>query len=246
MGFDTTADAIDFLLASLPWQEEGRKLVLRGLPPGYGRKLIKTPGFCDRVAVFARQAGVQAAQIFDPGTRTGSYKLLTSTVPVNEKREMSMTSSTLSLNQPPPEGFVWFGGIIIPALRSILDRMEESDTPTGLVQPVEQNGVIKTIQWGINKASVDLFGFDALSMDDMKEAIQRDTSGDWYGEDLLEKQRLYRQGGSAFEQVARIRTKAGWMLVRFQSERTGVRDLVLSRGQQASEVMARPEDLVLA
>jgi len=156
-----------------------------------------------------------------------------------------MTSPTLSLNQQPPEGFVWFGGIIVPSLRSILDRMEESDIPTGLVQPVETNGVIKTIQWGINKASVDLFGFNALSMEDMKSAIQRDTSNDWYGADLLEKQRLYRQAGTTFEQIARIRTKAGWMSVRFHSERTGVQGLVLSRGEQVSEIRSRPEDLVL-
>jgi hypothetical protein len=238
MGFNTTVDELDFLLAGLPWKEEGRKLVLKGLPPGYGQKLMKRPGFRERVSVFARQAGLQMAQIFDPGTTSGSYKFFT-----GEKKPM--TSSTLSLNQEPSDGFVWFGGIIVPALRPILDRMEESGVPTGLVQPVEENGIIKTIQWGINKASVDLFGFNAMSMDDMKAAIQRDTSSDWYGQDLLEKQRLYRQAGTTFEQVARIRTKAGWMSVRFQSERTSVQELVLSRGEQVSEIISRPEDLIL-
>ncbi len=242
MAFKATVDEIDFLLASLPWREEGRKLVLRGLPPGYGANLMRKPGFRERVSVFARQAGLQMAQIFDPGTRTGSYKFL---VPQPNTGAKNMTSQTLSLNQQPPEGFVWFGGIIVPSLRAILDRMEESGIPTGLVQPVETNGAIKTIQWGINKASVDLFGFNALSMEDMKSAIQRDTSSDWYGADLLEKQRLYRQAGTTFEQVARIRTKVGWMSVRFRSERTGIQGLVLSRGEQVSEVRSRPEDLVL-
>lgn len=243
MAFDTAADTIDFLLASLPWSEEGNKLVLRGLPAGYGTKLKNLPGFTDRVSVFARQAGHQIAQIFDPGLRSGSYKFLASSENTGVE---AMSTVPLSLNDSPPDGFVWFGGIIVPALRSILDRMEESDIPTGLVQPVETNGVIKTIQWGINKASVDLFGFNALSMEDMKLAIQRDTSNDWYGEDLLEKQRLYRQAETTFEQVARIRTRVGWMSVRFRSERTGVQGLVLSRGEQVSEVMSKPEDLVLA
>jgi hypothetical protein len=246
MAFDTTVDEIDFLLASLPWREEGRKLVLRGLPPGYGRTLIKKPGFVDRVAVFARQAGLQAAQIFDPGSKTGSYRFLTSMAQEKSSGEKTMTSSSLSLKENPPEGFVWFGGIIVPSIRSILSGMEEADQPTGLVEPVEFNGTFKTIQWGINHASVNLFGFNAMSMDDMREAIQRDTSGDWHPEDLYRKQQLYKNAGSSFEQVARIRTKAGWMLVRFHSERTGVRNLVLSRGQQESDVVANPDLLLVA
>jgi hypothetical protein len=242
MAFKATVDEIDFLLASLPWREEGRKLVLRGLPPGYGANLMRKPGFRERVSVFARQAGLQMAQIFDPGTRTGSYKFL---VPQQNTGVKDMTSSSLSLNKKPPQGFVWFGGLLLSELEPITDRMKASDIPTGLVQPVEVNGVIKTIQWGINKASVELFGFDALSLDDMKAAIQRDTSGDWYGEDLLQKQYLYRNAGTKFEQVARIRTKTGWISVRFKSERTGIHGLVLSQGEQVSEVASKPESLIL-
>jgi hypothetical protein len=161
-------------------------------------------------------------------------------------REETMTSTPLSTNLQPPEGFVWFGGVIVPALRPILDRMESSDEPTGLVQPTTDSSVIKTIQWAINKASVDLFGFDALSMEDMKAAIQRDTSDDWHPEDLEQKRQLYQQADNRFEQTARIRTKTGWMLIHFQCERTAVGDLVLSRGRQVSEMVERPELLTLA
>jgi hypothetical protein len=247
MAFNTAVDEVDFLLASLPWREEGRKLVLRGLPSGYGRTLIKKPGFCDRVAVFARQAGLQAAQIFDPGSKTGSYKFVTTTEHEKRTGDNTMTSNLLSPNQDPPEGFIWFGGIIVPAIKSILKEMEDAEEPTGLVEPVEvEGGGFKTIQWGINRASVNLFGFDALSMDDMREAIQRDTSGDWHPDDLERKRQLYRDEGSKFEQVARIRTKAGWMLVQFSSRRTGFRNLVLSRGEQASEVVASPDLILVA
>lgn len=145
-----------------------------------------------------------------------------------------------------PEQFVWFGGIINPSLKPFLDRMENSDEPTGLVQPtLNDEGVIKTIQWGINRASVDLFGFNALSMEDMRSAIQRDTSGDWFGPDLEEKRRLYQQADTRFEQTARIKTKAGWIKVHFQCERIGVGNLVLSRGRQVSEMAERPELLTL-
>jgi hypothetical protein len=144
-----------------------------------------------------------------------------------------------------PDRFVWFGGIIVPELRSILARMEDSDEPTGLVQPIKNGeSVIRTVQWGINKASVDLFGFNAMSMEDMRAAIQRDTSGDWYPEDLARKRQLYSQADSRFEQVARIRTKEGWMLVHFQCERTDIGELVLSRGKKESDVVERPELLM--
>lgn len=158
----------------------------------------------------------------------------------HNQEDYYMTSFTQS-----PDRFVWFGGIIVPELRPVLAKMEDSDEPTGLVQPVtSDDSVIKTVQWGINKASVDLFGFNAMSMEDMKAAIQRDTSGDWYPEDLERKRQLYHQADSRFEQAARIRTKAGWMLVHFRCERTGVGELVLSRGKQESDIVERPELLV--
>lgn len=159
----------------------------------------------------------------------------------HSQEEYYMTSFTQN-----PDRFVWFGGIILPELRPILSRMEDSEEPTGLVQPVmDGDSVIKTIQWGINKASVDLFNFNAMSMEDMKSAIQRDTSGDWYPEDLDRKRQLYQQSGTHFEQTARIRTKTGWMKVHFQCERIGVGDLVLSRGRQVSEMAENPELLTL-
>lgn len=160
------------------------------------------------------------------------------------------STSNLASSIQVPDRFVWFGGIITPdqklQMDAVIDRMQNSDEPMGLVQPIlnSNGGVIRTIQWGINKASVDLFNFNALSMEDMKAAIQRDTSGDWHPEDLEQKRQLYAQGKTRFEQAARIRTKAGWMLVHFQCERTGVGDLVLSRGKQESDVVERPELLV--
>jgi|GEM_PF-2667477 hypothetical protein len=151
----------------------------------------------------------------------------------------------LSLDQDPPKGFVWFGGVIVPAINSILQEMEDAEKPTGLLEPIHIYGRgLETIQLGINAASVKLFGFDAMSTDDMKAAIQRNTSKDWYPDDLEKKRQLYRDAGSEFEQVARIRTKAGWMLVRFWSRHTGFGNLVLSQGEQASEVVASP-DLIL-
>ena len=146
----------------------------------------------------------------------------------------------------PNEKFIWFGGVVTPDLRSHLLRMEDSPIPTGLLQPINEGGVIKTVQWGINSAAVSLFNYDAMSLEDMKSVIQRDTTGDWFPEDLERKRQLYQDAGDSFEQVARIKIKRGWMLVRFQSHRIGVGNLVVSTGQQESEVVERPELLVAA
>ena len=246
MAFDTIVDAIDCRIFGLPWEADNDKLILKGDAATAVHQLIKEePGVCDRIALLVKKANFRLAQLYVPGRRKRTINVLASMAPQQNHREETMTSTPLSMNLQPPEGFVWFGGVIVPALRPILDRMESSDEPTGLVQPTTDNSVIKTIQWAINKASVDLFGFDALSMDDMREAIQRDTSGDWYPEDLERKRQLYQQADNRFEQTARIRTKAGWMLLHFQCERTGVGDLVLSRGRQVSEMVERPELLTL-
>jgi hypothetical protein len=152
----------------------------------------------------------------------------------------------MSLSAQNPNSSIWFGGIYSPELRPFLDRMGESDKPTGLVLPViSGNSVIRTIQWGINRASIELFGFDSMSVEDMQAAIQRDTTGDWFAPDLEEKRRLYENAGTEFEQVARIRTKAGWIKVHFQCERIDVGNLVLSRGRQVSEVAEAPDLLAL-
>lgn len=247
MAFNTIADAIDWKLFELPWEADNDKLILKGDAAAAVHQLIKKePGVCDRIAILVKQANFRLAQLYVPGKKKRTINVLASMAPQHNHREDTMTSTPLSTNMQPPEGFVWFGGVIVPALRPILDRMESSDEPTGLVQPTTgDESVIRTIQWAINKASVDLFGFNALNMDDMREAIQRDTSDDWYPEDLERKRQLYQQADHRFEQTARIRTKTGWMLIHFQCERTGVGDLVLSRGRQVSEMVERPELLTL-
>lgn len=159
---------------------------------------------------------------------------------------MSQNQSSDRIIQNSQDKFIWFGGIVTPELRSHLLRMEDSSIPTGLLQPVNENGVIKTIQWGINSAAVNLFNYDAMSLEDMKSVIQRDTTGDWFPEDLERKRQLYQNAGDSFEQVARIQIKGGWMQVRFQSHRIGVGDLVISTGQQESEIVEHPELLVAA
>lgn len=159
---------------------------------------------------------------------------------------MIQNQATENIVQTPNQS-IWFGGVYSSELRPFLDRMGDSEEPTGLVLPVVGgDSIIRTVQWGINRASIDLFGFNSMSIKDMQSAIQRDTSGDWFGPDLEEKRRLYENAGSRFEQTARIRTKAGWMKVHFQCERIDVGNLVLSRGRQVSEMAERPELLTLA
>jgi hypothetical protein len=253
MGFDNAVDKLDLSLLQLGWQAEGNKLVLRGLPKSSVQTLIKKPGVSERIALLLRRVGLDVAQICCPGKVNG-YRVFASMAPEEPipipRRETMESTSNLASSIQVPDRFVWFGGIITPdqklQMDAVIDRMQNSDEPMGLVQPIlnSNGGVIRTIQWGINKASVDLFNFNALSMEDMKAAIQRDTSGDWHPEDLEQKRQLYAQGKTRFEQAARIRTKAGWMLVHFQCERTGVGDLVLSRGKQESDVVERPELLV--
>jgi hypothetical protein len=249
MGFDDAIDNLDLSLLQLGWQAEGNKLVLRGLPKSSVQALIKKPGVSERIALLLRRVGLEVAQICCPGKVNG-YRVFASMAPdesTTKPRKKTMeSSSNLASSIQAPEQFVWFGGLITPDLRHYLLQMEESPTPTGLLQPVREGGIIKTVQWGINSAAVNLFNYDALSEEDMKAAIQRDTSGDWFPEDLEEKRRLYQQAGDSFEQIARIQIKSGWMLVRFQTQRIGVSNLVLSTGQQESEIMERPDLLVTA
>jgi hypothetical protein len=247
MVFKNETDSVDVGLLQLAWKWKGNRLILEGMPQDKAQELIKRPGVLERIKLLVRQAGAEMAQIIPPGQKNG-FRIFAAAL--EHTSEKTMTNQVPLSNTRPPDEFVWFGGMITPDLQphieGIIARMRESDKPTGVVQPtINNDGVIKTIQWGINKASVSLFNFDALSLEDMKAAIQRDTSGDWFPDDLEEKRRLYEQAGSNFEQVARIRTKSGWMLVRFQTQRLDVGNLFISQGQQESEVVQRP-DLLLA
>lgn len=238
-------------LLTLPWDDTGHELTLEMPSWEEAVKLTRCDTTRRAIALMAQRFNYELARICYPGMGKGLEVLASmagSGENLNEgnKTMTDQTERSLLTSAQPPEGFVWFGGVIVPALRPILDRMESSDEPTGLVRPTTDNASFKTIQWAINKASVELFGFDAVSMEDMKAAIQRDTSNDWYPEDLERKRQLYQQAETRFEQTARIRTKNGWMLLHFQCERTGVGDLVLSRGRQVSELVERPELLTLA
>jgi hypothetical protein len=235
-------DSVDVGLLQLAWKWKGNRLILEGMPQDKAQELIKRPGVLERIKLLVRQAGAEMAQIIPPGQKNGFRIFAAALEHTNEK---TMTNQIPLSTTQPPNKFVWFGGIITPDLEPHIKAMRESDQPTGLVQPILDGGVIKTIQWGINGASVSLFNFDAMSMEDMRAAIQRDTSGDWFPEDLERKRDLYQNGGSSFEQVARIRTKSGWMLVKFQTQRLDVENLFISQGQQESDVVQRP-DLLLS
>lgn len=241
------SEALGIEVLQFNWQDTGNLLRLDMPDAASALRLIHTDRLRRAIALLAKKKGYAMAKICYPGMIRGLEVLasMAPQYPFDSFEERTMTETPLTTQIQPTEGFVWFGGVITPALRPILERMENSEEPTGLVQPVE-TGTIKTIQWAINRASVDLFGFNALSMDDMKAAIQRDTSGDWYPEDLERKRQLYRQADTRFEQTARIQTKIGWMLIHFECQRTGIGDLVLSRGQQTSELVERPELLRVA
>ncbi len=245
MGFDSLVDAIDLKLLQLPWRQEGNKLILEGMAQATARNLIKKPGVYDRIALLVRQAGAEMAQIRCPGKKNGFPVFAAAALNEDHLHETTMTNHSLLSFTQAPDNFVWFGGIHTPDLRPHIAQMEDSDQPMGLVQPHIDGGVIKTIQWGINRASINLFNFDALSPEDMRAAIQRDTSGDWYPDDLEEKRSLYQQASSNFEQVARIQTKNGWMLVRFHTQRLDFGNLFICQGQQESDLVQSP-DLLMA
>lgn len=243
MAFKSQLNPIDMQLLQFAWKRKGNRLILEGMEEAKAVELIERPGVYERIALLARRAGAQLAQIRCPGQENG-FPVFAATSDEDYKQEKTAMSQIPLSNTQQPDKFVWFGGIITPELEPHIKAMRESDQPTGLVQPILDKGIIKTIQWGINGASVSLFNFDALSMEDMKEAIQRDTSGDWFPDDLEEKRRLYQQAGSSFEQVARIRTKSGWMLVRFQTRRLEFGNLFISQGQQESDVVQSPSLLL--
>lgn len=211
------------------------------------RKLIGE-GLCkaaEEVDNWLIRSGLKKALLYYPGCQGRPYIFDGTFASFFSDKSKEETMNSVLEQLPPPEGFVWFGGVIVPAIRLVLEQMENSEEPTGLVEPeIGEDGILRTIQWGINRASVDLFGFNALSKEDMQSAIQRDTTSDWYPADLEAKRRLYNGEDSFFEQTARIKTKIGWMLVHFKCQRTGIKNLVLSRGRQESEIVERPELLV--
>lgn len=241
----SAVDQLDMNLLELPWKRIENKLVLEGLSKPAAQKLIKTPGVCDRIALLVKKAGLDIACIRYPGSRNG-FRVFACAAPPDETEQFNQEVFMTSLsNTQVPDHFVWFGGIIDEPTDHCIKRMRESDEPMGLVLPVQENGIVKTIQLGINKASIDLFQFNDKSIEDMRSAIQRDTSGDWYGEDLGVKQQLFRDAGTSFEQSARIRTKLGWILMWFGWERVEGSSLVIGRGRQQSDVVDSPDRLLL-
>lgn len=252
MGFDSTIDAIDWKLLELPWEAEGNKLVLSGKPAAAVRRLIEEePGVFDRIAILVKTANYRLAQICVPGRRKPkTINVLASMAPdLNDKQvtENAMTQSQLSTTPATDrEDFIWFGGMIVPELDYSLKLMRDSAEPMGLVLPFQGEGILKTLQLGINASSVKLFGFDQHSFEDMRAAVQRDTSGDWFEEDLELKRQLFRDAGNQFEQTARIKTKDGWFLMWFGWERISGSDCVIGRGRKESEVVQSPELLVAA
>ncbi len=202
------------------------------------------PGMYDRIALLVKKAGLDMACLRYPGSKNG-FRVFASAAPPDETEQFNQEVFMSSLsNIQAPDRFVWFGGIIDEPTDRCIKRMRESDEPMGLVLPIEESGIIKTIQLGLNKQSIDLFQFNDKSMEDMRAAIQRDTSGDWYVADLEIKRQLFRDAGMKFEQVARIKTKFGWMLMWFGWERIENSPLVIGRGRKQSEVVSSPEQLL--
>jgi hypothetical protein len=241
MAFNSSTDNIDWMLLSLPWKQIGDRLVIDGLPRATAKQLVEKPGVYQRIEVLLRQAGLEMAQIMTPGSKNG-YRFFAG----SSSKEKTMNQLQPLSDTQGKDNFLWLGGRLTEDLKIHLKRMEDSESPMGLLEPRLSGGVIKTIQWGINSASVKLFNYDALSDEDMEAAILRDTTGDWFPEDLERKRHLYQQGGDTFEQVARIKIKTGWMLVRIQSHRIANGNLVMVSGQQESQVVEQPEMLVLA
>lgn len=238
-----SADAIDFNLLELPWRQEGRKLVVSAATKERACQIVQTQEIYDRVAVLVRQAGCEMAQICFPGMKKG-FRILAAALDSLEEITTMTSNQSVPIEDSRRDRYVWFGGVITEPLDYHLKRMRDASEPMGLVQPIIQNGILKTIQLGINPASIRLFQFDALSMNDMQSAIQRDTTDDWYPEDLDLKRQLFQQAGETFEQVARIRTKTGWMRMWFGWERIDIADgsyLAIGRGRQESDIVASPD-----
>jgi hypothetical protein len=175
--------------------------------------------------------------------------VLQQSVATRENRTKTMMENNEG-NQP-SKPFVWLGGQFdrTETLEYQIDRMRESEEPMGLVLPYTtnngelNNGELKTIQLGINKASVQMFGFNEKSVEDMRTAIMRDTSDDWHPDDLLYKREQFLYVGSkCFEQVARIKMSWGWwVLIRFSWERVEGTNLVIGQAKVESDPVERVE-----
>lgn len=153
-----------------------------------------------------------------------------------KKRQLGGTMS-FSQTQSTTERFIWFGGtvIITESLEYELRGMMETETPMGLILPD------RNIQIGLNPASVRLFGLSQI-----EEGVQRDTSSDWFPEDLQRKHQAIRDAGDGpFEILARIRTKNGWLLMRNQYRFIENRSLLIATGVRESDLVPTPEALVV-
>jgi hypothetical protein len=206
-------------LANILWRDRGEELAYAGFR--FHRKLVR---------------------IF------WSLKDTDKPISIRPRPEKTLQLGNFSMSQIiTPDKSLWFGGdvILTESLEYHLKAIRESNKSMGIIQPKHKDGILKTIQLGINPASIQMFQFNASSFDDFQEAVRRDTSGDWFPDDLDRKRQLFRDAGDEpFNMRARIKTKTGWILIEATYQYIENRTLAIATAKQQGEVVARPELLV--